>query len=52
MDDAKKKLEQYEKQLKGKKEGLKKQNKSEIYDSDVAHLKSLWEDVNQVRKDI
>ena len=52
MDDAKKKLWQYEKQLKWKIEGLKKMNKSKISDSDVDHLKFLWEGVNQVRKDI
>jgi hypothetical protein len=55
MKEAKAKLNQYEKQLKAKKKLLLKQNKAgrcEIYENDISNLRSLWQQVDRVRKDI
>ena len=55
MEEAKNKLKQYEKQLKGKKKALLKQNKSgrvEIYENDIAHLRGLRQQLNLTRKEI
>ena len=55
MKEAKAKLNQYEKQLKAKKKSLLKQNKAgrcEIYENDISNLRSLWQQVDRVRKDI
>lgn len=52
MKNAKEKLKQYEKQLKGKREALLKQERVEIYENDIANLKNLWQQVNEVRADI
>lgn len=56
MDDVKKKLEQYEKQLNGKikglKNSLKQQNRVEISDNDIAHLRYLFQQVGNAREDI
>ena len=52
MEEAKAKLNQYEKQLKGKKKTLLKQKRAEIYDNDISNLKNLWNQVNKVREDI
>ena len=52
MDEAKNKLNQYEKILKGKKKTLKKQKTAEVYDSDISNLRNMWEQTNKVREDI
>ena len=55
MEESKNKLKQYEKQLKGKKKALLKQNKSgrvEIYENDIAHLRGLRQQLNLTRKEI
>jgi hypothetical protein len=52
MEEAKAKLNQYEKQLNGKKKTLLKQKRAEIYDNDIANLKNLRNQVNKVREDI
>ena len=52
MEEAKAKLNQYEKQLKGKKKTLLKQKRAEIYDNDISNLRNLWNQVNKVREDI
>ncbi len=52
IDEAKTKLNQYEKQLKAKRKALVKQGRAEIYENDVAHLRNLREQVNKVRQDI
>ena len=52
MKNAKEKLNQYEKQLKGKRNALLRQERVEIYDNDIANLKNLRQQVNIVRADI
>jgi len=52
MNEAKAKLNQYEKQLKAKRKALLKQPKSEIYDNDINAIKNIWQQVDQVRRDI
>ena len=55
MEESKNKLKQYEKQLKGKKKALLKQNKSgrvEIYENDIAHLRGLRQQLDLTRKEI
>ena len=52
MEEAKSKLKQYEDVLKDKKRTLLKQKNAEIYENDIANLKNLWEQVNNVRRDI
>ena len=52
MEESKNKLKQYEKQLKGKKKALLKQNKSgrvEIYENDIAHLRGLRQQLDLTR---
>ena len=52
MDEAKTKLDQYEKQVKWKKKALLKQKNSEIYDNDVTSLRNIRQQINKVREDI
>jgi hypothetical protein len=52
MNNAKFKLNQYEKQLKNKKKTLLKQNKAEIYDNDIDHLRNLRQQLEYVREEI
>ena len=52
MNEAKFKLNQYEKQLKNKKKTLLKQSKAEIYDNDIDHLRNLRQQLEYVREEI
>jgi len=52
MNNAKFKLNQYEKQLKNKKKTLLKQSKAEIYNNDIDHLRNLRQQLEYVREEI
>jgi hypothetical protein len=52
MKEAKAKLKQYKKQLKAKKKALLKQDRAEIFDSDISHVRDLWQQINKVRSDV
>jgi hypothetical protein len=52
IEESKFKLKQYEKQLKGKKKALLKQDRAEIYDNDIDHLKNSWQQVELIRRKI
>ena len=52
IDNAKKKLKQYEKVLKWKRETVLKQSWREITDSEIWRLRDLWTDLNKVREEI
>jgi len=52
MNEAKTKLNQYEKQLKSKKKALLKQPRAEVYENDITHIKNLRQQINEIREDI
>ncbi len=52
MKEAKAKLKQYKKQLKAKKKALLKQDRAEIFDSDISHVRDLWQQINKVRSNV
>ena len=52
MNEAKTKLKQYEKQIKVKKKALLKQDRAEIFDSDIDAARNLRQQINKVRADI
>ena len=52
IEESKFKLKQYEKQLKGKKKALLKQDRAEIYDNDIDHLRNSWQQVELIRREI
>ena len=52
IEEAKVKLKQYENQLNAKKNGLLNQAGREISDDEIFELKKIWNNLNEVRKDI
>ena len=52
MEEAKAKLKQYEKQLKGKRRALLKQKNVQIRDYDIANVRNIWDQINKIREDI
>lgn len=52
MEENKVKLKQYKKQLKGKRRALLKQTNVQIYDNDIDHVRNIWQQIEQIRKNI